>query len=1515
MNPNLPLFDVNQDDFHNEFDPARLARSIIGLSSEEIRFQITFPPRDLLYTSDSNLEVTGEMIDTADISILGESLGQISGPFAATVSLTEGLNLIEFLTEDDAGNLTVKSRAVLLDLTPPQLTVNEPTLSTAYPRLSAPVSGVVSDNVAGQVGFGGRRFNRARGTIDPGTFTPELLVEIISVSIPDENEIERKTIPVDEFGRFDTEIALAQGLNDVYITAIDSAGLESEVIVRTRCFLSEEMDVVSPGGATISLPEGALGDEDMTVRLFDVTTNEIEDILNFDLLSLPPAGGLDGFEPGDIVLPNGMMLEVEAAPLVSDKLFEVTPSIAIPNVTNADNSMPLWIFSVTPDRDGDGRPEFDLVSRAEVTEDGSMVVPKNEGVEVDNDLPGPFGIANRRFEETELNQVADAAAVRNLQARLRGSASQLNEGSNVGSYRPAKAKKVSSPSKETVPVLLEVPNATFLKNSPAKGSPTIIMIDDFEDGNRLNLLEPSGLSFVTESTSSIGNSTNPILPRTLTSADIPGKGSATGTTGVRGGLHASGNFAESPAIGRLLFTTSFLGRNESWNLTTVQSPVLTFDAKSNSAVDVEFEVTIEDASGLQNTVSFAPASGWAPVSVPLGSFGQLDLSTLRRVTWIASGPAGSFVDLSIDNIRVSVTGGAAPPSPTPLPSPTGTPEPTPTGATPSPSPTITPSPTPMPTETPMPTMVATRTPVSPTPTDDPPTIETPVSTPIPTATPDNDPPEKTQITFFCCAASAVIPVKGKTKCDDQENIDQQRLQFCREQLTQELVSCQNLINLFTAELQGESDRMLAGSDNAFGVVEISGKRIYTIVGGSLFNCVTVTAGSQKAGLVKTGLTATSDGLASISDFEQAISNQSGTELLQSYAAFQQRQLNATVNLATSFDQDSLPDGLKSRQGFRNSWDAVNAAKNCYDAVSSTFDMGDGYRRTFELIDLVQDLQFKSDRIVRQLHKVKQCQRGENVWIRDCDDLNFRSEEERLEAIRKDADLSRIYQQSRIIVERAERVREGIEVFRKQLDTFTGSIETMRDSFDMALNLEERLDSLSEPEIKAEMMQIAQRSRTGMEGFQLMLQDTSKNEQALLDVSTGLDLPNLVERQIEDVTDHVNNIVEFDSMTSQGESGVVVSLGEELGSSTSRLGGEFTSYRFATSRRTGDTVTFSAVQTNAVASLPQTLWQGSAPVTIPPLTFQFTPFSTIDYDAIVNVGTISMTTGVDDRQGNPPETELTTPASTVRGSEGVIFPPDVPFYAKASADDDIVVFAGRFRIDGEPTVSFGTTDSVDLPEASTYSGYFLTPDLEEDEESRTFVVQSEVIDAGGNITLSEPTTVTVDRDAPLLLTVSPDRANTTIEGPNIQFTATRTGTDEIVEDTVWFVDGILGGSDRVGRINENGLYSPPERILRNALSVEIQAVSDLEPNLIGLATVNILEPFGVFDYKFVLNTIIPAPVGKASVYNGPVRTLDTKAVFNAPIKTLDTKAVFNPYTSNSLSGYDISPPVAVDQTAP
>lgn len=130
----------------------------------------------------------------ASLRVAGRDLVPIPGPFAVEVTLREGGNDLLVVATDETGKQGSARARIVVDTTAPELVVDVPRAGQATSQPSTPVGGRADDvNEIARVEVAG-----------------------IPVSLTD--------------GRFETEVALAEGANEVTVRALDVAGNASSLV-------------------------------------------------------------------------------------------------------------------------------------------------------------------------------------------------------------------------------------------------------------------------------------------------------------------------------------------------------------------------------------------------------------------------------------------------------------------------------------------------------------------------------------------------------------------------------------------------------------------------------------------------------------------------------------------------------------------------------------------------------------------------------------------------------------------------------------------------------------------------------------------------------------------------------------------------------------------------------------------------------------------------------------------------------------------------------------------------------------------------------------------------------------------------------------------------------------------------------------------------------------------------------------------------------------------------------------
>ncbi|MEQ8822023.1 MAG: hypothetical protein RLY93_17445 [Sumerlaeia bacterium] len=1483
----VDALDFDQDEVLGKLDLEILAGWLLGETfTLPPDLDVTNPPKGTIYTATSSMMIEGTVSQVVDLVIGDLEFPNTTGSFSRTVFFEPGLNIVEITASvpgDDSVPDARQTREVVLDLDPPVLEITAPVPNgPALAGEMVMVSGIVTDETPTEV-----RIVTSRANVRA---TPDI------------------------FGEWSTEVPVEPGLRDITVTVTDSAGLQNSIVLPVRTFLSPEQTLVSSGGALAMLPEGAIPMEDMVVRIDDVDNAELEGILGVDLLTQGPAGGFEELPEGAIIMPSAIMLEVQDGPEQGERQFMKDIEIALPNTANASNQMPLWIFQIQPDADGDGEPQLGLVSRARVSDDGQFIVPITDGDSpADEALPGFLDGANPRFDETTLGQVEAAKAVQNLKARLEGKAAfdplAMNVGYAIPPYQAAMPSALDTMEPPPVPAALAdlLPSTKRGQVAGKQALPFRLLIEDYEDRipvgvpDLLNLLQPPGVTYFSAPTTATFSG---IVPNPLQANDLIGQGNPARSSAPRivGGVPVRGQLGPHADPDRFSVYMSFFGQEQAFDLMAAGfngtgQVQLCFDTRGLAASNQQFSVTIHDGDGPGEFIDFTPADDWREIGINISNF-DIDVTDMRRIEWRLTGPSGSPVNWNLDHVVLKSTVELSPP-PTEPPPPT----PTPTGTIVDPTPPPTPHPTATtePPVTPTPSPTRSTTGGDPTPTPGPTSPPTPgpdeTPTPMPTATPPmpTPPPDrpKTQVTFYCCAASAVIPYTGKTKCDDDENVDQQRLRDCIAREQAALRRCEADLK----RLQDEIDRLanggLQGHRTAFGsTVNVGGVNVPTVLGGSAFRMFPFLSPASKGlGVGRDVAVTIADGYMSVEDIAAAAQSGDRNQQTQAAVTTTARVLNNSVRfLAKDVEDGQITSQLQRRNGFKNALSATRLLTNLYKTVQAGYQMIDALYLVEPLTEQADLDRQRCNRLFHRVRDLKNCDKGSAAWIQcNTDPLEAPLPPE-LQKRLVELDKKRtLYKQN------LETARSAANEFVAHVENYQTFLLLLADAMELSVDIEENGASMSDEELTAKMEQLAELLQFSMEALNKYYDNVDVIERTFDETTKSLDALEQAKMIAAEEAAIVASLIAMDEESDQGDPGILVNIGGQSGIAATKSGpgGNFVAYRFATVGRRDDAVTFDGGTVNLNGSLPDTLFSGQKELAFGTLAFPFTPQQTVEFDIAFDAETIGLAIGVQDTAGIPPVVELLVPAPSKGTGGGLVIPPGAPYLVRGTANDDVVTYSSRFQINGVPTVALGTTDTPNNPNPMTFETFLQAPAGDEDGGKggiQMLTVLAEAIDSGGNIGQSGVGTVTVDPEASFAASIVPDGAITTAGGAPIQFTATITDSGDPLPSPVWFIDGVNGGNAVSGTITQTGLYTPPAESEAFVDQVDIQVLSLDQPQLVGQTTVTI-----------VANTI---PTTTVSVLNLTLPNERSGRTASEPVSVLGL------FLSNEKSGRVAADPVSV-----
>jgi len=130
-------------------------------------------PKDNSYTNNTDpVRISGTVSETATITVAGVSADvDSSNNWSASVQLSTGLNDIQIVATDKAGNTSSMKRSVTLDTVKPLLAISSPAQDIAVNQKTLAVSGTVDDNSAISVVYSVNGGAIASAPVSAGVFT------------------------------------------------------------------------------------------------------------------------------------------------------------------------------------------------------------------------------------------------------------------------------------------------------------------------------------------------------------------------------------------------------------------------------------------------------------------------------------------------------------------------------------------------------------------------------------------------------------------------------------------------------------------------------------------------------------------------------------------------------------------------------------------------------------------------------------------------------------------------------------------------------------------------------------------------------------------------------------------------------------------------------------------------------------------------------------------------------------------------------------------------------------------------------------------------------------------------------------------------------------------------------------------------------------------------------------------------------------------------------------------------
>jgi hypothetical protein len=215
-------------------------------ASAGLSFQIVVVPPTVTITSPADgslvktpsVQVSGTATSAGAISAVslnGQPVNLAGGQFSGAVNLTEGLNVLVAAATDVLGQVGTAAIGLVLDTTPPRLTLARPAPGALLNAATVRVTGMASDdNGVGQVEVAGQR------------------------------------VAVNADGSFGAQVPLVEGSNVIVARALDVAGNESDQTLTVVRFSLPQVAITSPADlsyvvATTVTVSGTVSDPTATV--------------------------------------------------------------------------------------------------------------------------------------------------------------------------------------------------------------------------------------------------------------------------------------------------------------------------------------------------------------------------------------------------------------------------------------------------------------------------------------------------------------------------------------------------------------------------------------------------------------------------------------------------------------------------------------------------------------------------------------------------------------------------------------------------------------------------------------------------------------------------------------------------------------------------------------------------------------------------------------------------------------------------------------------------------------------------------------------------------------------------------------------------------------------------------------------------------------------------------------------------------------------------------------------------
>lgn len=621
-----------------------------------------------------------------------------------------------------------------------------------------------------------------------------------------------------------------------------------------------------------------------------------------------------------------------------------------------------------------------------------------------------------------------------------------------------------------------------------------------------------------------------------------------------------------------------------------------------------------------------------------------------------------------------------------------------------------------------------------------------------------------RVTFYCCAASAVTPVTGRVKCDPTK-IDS---------VYTRLGTIEVDLAVLRTRIQNRTDRIVAAANTGekaqsdlIGFTSIPGTKtkIPTIVNGKVFKCLKkFIPGGAATDVLAEALNKVKDVRSILGDDSRPVQEQM-IRIIDIYSKSLERDLVGLGWNTLSEESGRIQDKLTKLKEFNKFFKSAKMLYDCTGMVGALNDFIRSYR-TITREDPLADQDFAAyDATIKEYKRLEDCRRQ---WVAGVDLHPFAPGTGRRKWITLKSDPLVIGQQ---LDSMQQYVLDATSHTDQLAEHYSIAGELLSDP---AITRQQAIDLLTAYEAKlAGEIALQNRNADLMTGFDAIVEGAA--------ISSPISA-----RIVTDGGDVEQSYTE--AIAAKGAfpgSAVTLQGGGSPFGTVAAADGSFTHFVFTQLTIEGTPPDKVAIledrEYDADASALGGMLGGRKSGNSGRLVFPFTPFSTVDFNAVVDVGDVLIRPTLADTAGVPPVVDILKPLS------GLAVPAGFPLRVEVNTTDDVGVLGVEVYVGGEPSLSL----ERGLAKGVVNVGSTLGP----------LQIKVRAVDPGGNVGEDTVTINVVDGTGAFVLT-PPTARLTTVRTQ--QFTASYRGAPAV--GVVWRVNNFAGGNAAtVGTVSASGLY--------------------------------------------------------------------------------------------------------------